>query len=385
MAVPPRPGDKRTDMYQMAFPGGVAAAAENRVAAMRRLISVGKPRSRMLDIDQIRPQAAAPAPTGSVVPFDARMLDVGDGHALHVEQFGKPDGIPALFLHGGPGSGSQPHHRSLFDPERFRAVLFDQRGAGRSRPARELAANTTAHLVADIETIREALGISRWLVAGGSWGATLALAYAERHADRVTGLALRSVFLGTRAELDAVFTETLPRFRPDLHAQFLSILSEAERRDPLPAYWRRILDPDPAVHALPIRIWHDVERILSQVRPGAAVLPPDRLQAASGPLPSTPFFEAHFFRNDCFLGQGQLLADADRLAELPGVIVQGRYDLLCPPETSAALVAHWPRARIEMVEGAGHDLGDPGIMAAFRSAIDEVAGLPRPAEAHDLA
>jgi proline iminopeptidase len=334
----------------------------------------------MLDLEQTRSQMA-PGSTVSGAPFDTRMLEVGDGHELYVEQFGKPDGIPAVFLHGGPGSGSQPHHRSLFDPERFRAVLFDQRGAGRSRPRRERAANTTAHLVADVETIRETLGISRWLVVGGSWGATLALAYAERFPDRVAGLALRSVFLGTRAELDAIFTVTLPRFRPDLHAQFVSILPEAERMDSLPAYWRRILDPDPAVHEVPIRVWHDVERILSQLRPGTPVLPPDRLHAASAaPLPSTPFFEAHFFQNGCFLKDGQLLADAGRLADIPGVIVQGRYDLLCPPAVSAALAARWPRARIKMVEAAGHDFSDPGIMAAFKSAIDEVAGLTRPAD-----
>ncbi|MCW5713212.1 MAG: prolyl aminopeptidase [Bauldia sp.] len=311
-------------------------------------------------------------PLPEPVPFDVRLLDVGDGHRLHVEQVGRPDGIPAVFLHGGPGSGCRPGQRELFAPSRYRAVLFDQRGAGRSLAEERLAANTTADLIADIERIREALEIERWLVVGGSWGATLALAYAEAHPERVTGMALRAVFLGTRAELDWAFIDGPKRLRPDLFADFMAGLPESERDDPLPAYWTRILDPDPAVHGPAAWRWHDTERVLSEAAPARQrlVAPP-----AGGGLPASPFFEAHYFRNDCFLAPDQLLAGTTRLAGIPGIIVQGRYDLLCPPATSFALAAAWRGAEVRIVEAAGHAMTEPGITPALRSAIDELADL----------
>jgi proline iminopeptidase len=304
------------------------------------------------------------------VPFDVRFLDVGDGHQLHVEQVGRPDGIPAVFLHGGPGSGCRPGQRELFSPSRYRAVLFDQRGAGRSRAEDRFRANTTADLVADLERIREALEIERWLVVGGSWGATLAVAYAETHPSRVTAMVLRAVFLGTRAELDWAFLNGPQRLRPDLYGDFLSGLPEAERGDPLAAYWDRILDPDPAIHGPAAWRWHDTERVLSEASPARhrLVAPP-----ALGALPATPFFEAHYFRNDSFLRPNQLMADAGRLARIPGIIIQGRYDLLCPPSTSFRLAAAWPGAEVRVVEGAGHAMTEPGITPALRSAIDELA------------
>ncbi|MCC6736774.1 MAG: prolyl aminopeptidase [Bauldia sp.] len=298
------------------------------------------------------------------------MLDVGDGHRLYVEQAGRPDGLPAVFLHGGPGSGCRPGQRELFDPQRYRAVLFDQRGAGRSVATDRLHANTTAHLVADLERIRETLGIERWLVVGGSWGATLALAYAEAHPERVTGLALRAVFLGTRAELDWAFVDGPKRLRPDLFADFLAGLTKSEWADPLAAYFDRILDADPAVHRPAAWRWHDTERVLSAAAPARQRLAPP---TAGSTLPATPFFEAHYFRNDCFLRPDQLIAGARRLAGIPGIIVQGRYDLLCPPATSFALAAAWPKAEVRIVEGAGHAMTEPGITPALRSAIDELA------------
>ncbi len=306
------------------------------------------------------------------VPFDVRLLDVGDGHRLHVEQVGRPDGIPAVFLHGGPGSGCRPGQRELFAPKRFRAVLFDQRGAGRSFAMDRLHANTTADLVADIERIRQTLEIERWLVVGGSWGATLAVAYAEAHPERVTGMALRAVFLGRRAELDWAFIEGPQRLRPDLFADFVGGLPEAERGDPLPAYWARILHPDPAIHGPAAWRWHDTERVLSEAAPvrQRLVAPP-----VAGGLPTSPFLEAHYFRNDCFLAPDQLLAAAPRLAGIPGIIIQGRYDLLCPPATSFSLAAAWPGAEVRIVEGAGHAMTEPGITPALRSAIDELAGI----------
>ena len=305
-------------------------------------------------------------------PLTSQHLAVGHGHEIYVESVGRADGIPAVYLHGGPGSGCQPDHRRLFDPERFHAVLFDQRGAGRSRPKGDREHNTLPYLIADMEAIREKFGISRWMVVGGSWGATLALAYAQAHPDRVTGIVLRATFLGTRAELDRVFLEALPRFHPALSDDFLGFLPAAERGDLIEAYWRRILDPDPAVHGPAARAWNDTERILSEHASSRSRIDQAALHSTR-PLPATPFMEAHYFQHDCFMRPGQLLAEAGRLAGIPGLIVQGRYDLLCPPQTSHALHAVWRDSEIRLVEGAGHQLYDPGIRDAVMKTIADMA------------
>jgi proline iminopeptidase len=305
-------------------------------------------------------------------PLTSQLLPVSDGHEIHVETVGRADGIPAVYLHGGPGSGCQPDHRRLFDPERFHAVLFDQRGAGRSRPKGRLAANTLAHLIADMETIRESLGFKRWMIVGGSWGATLALAYAETHPARVSGIALRATFLGTRAELEQAFLQNLPRFHPGLSDDFFGLLPPAERRHPLDAYWRRILDPDSAVPGPAARAWHDTERILSEHASSRTRLDFASLRSTR-PLPATPFMEAHYFHNDCFMKPNQLMAGAGKLKAIPGIIVQGRYDFLCPPSSSHALAAAWSGAEVRIVEGAGHSLYDPGVRDAVMKAIADLA------------
>jgi proline iminopeptidase len=310
--------------------------------------------------------------TDPFAPLTSEQLAVGGGHEIYVESVGRKDGIAAVYLHGGPGSGCQPDHRRLFDPERFHAVLFDQRGAGRSRPKGRRENNTLAHLIADMETIRETFDFERWLVVGGSWGATLALAYAEAHPDRVSGIVLRATFLGTRGELDDAFLNALPRFYPGLSDDFIGLLPEAERARPLEAYWRRILDSSSAVHGPFARAWHDTERILSEHNPSRSRLDLASLNA-SGALPATPFMEAHYFANDCFMKPGQLLAEASKLQGIPGIIVQGRYDLLCPPATAHALNAVWRDAEIRFVEGAGHTLYDPGVRDAIMKAIADVA------------
>lgn len=304
-------------------------------------------------------------------PFDARMLDVGDGHWLYVEEVGKRGGIPALFLHGGPGSGAQHLHRRLFDPERFHAFLFDQRGAGRSHPYLSLNENTTQKLIADIEAIREHFAIERWLVVGGSWGSTLAVAYAEAFPQRVTGVALRAIFLGTRAEVEWAFVDGPKLFRPDLFADFVEQLPEGERSDPLAAYLRRLTDPDSAVQTPAAQVWAAYERILSELTPAHA-----RLSASPGRserLPPTPIIEGHYIRNDFFLADGQLLRDAHKLRGIPGVIVQGRYDLLCPPKTAYALAEAWESCRLNIVDKAGHAITEPGVMDALTAAVDELA------------
>jgi proline iminopeptidase len=305
-------------------------------------------------------------------PLTSQLLPVGDSHELYVETVGRADGIPAVYLHGGPGSGCQPDHRRLFDPERFHAVLFDQRGAGRSRPKSRREDNTLSHLIADMETIRERFGFDRWLIVGGSWGATLALAYAQAHPHRVTGIVLRATFLGTRSELEGAFLDVLPRFYPDLSGDFLSVLPPEERQQPLDAYWRRILDSDPAAHGPAARAWHDTERILSEHVAGRVRLDLDSLNSTKA-LPATPFMEAHYFQNDCFMRPGQLLAEAGKLKGIPAIIVQGRYDLLCPPATSHALGAVWPDSEIRLVEGAGHSLYDPGVRDAVMKAVADLA------------
>ena len=305
-------------------------------------------------------------------PLTSQLLPVGDGHEIHVESVGRTGGIPAVYLHGGPGSGCQPDHRRLFDPERFHAVLFDQRGAGRSRPKGRREHNTLPHLIADMEMIREQFGFARWMIVGGSWGATLALAYAQAHPQRVSGIVLRATFLGTRNELNGAFGDVLPRFYPGLGDDFLSVLPADERSQPLDAYWRRILDADPAVHGPAARAWHDTERILSEHAPSRVRLDLGSLNSTRA-LPSTPFMEAHYFQNDCFMQPNQLLAEAGQLAGIPGIIVQGRYDLLCPPATSHALAALWPASEVRFVEGAGHQLYDPGVRDVVMKAIADLA------------
>ncbi|MBS0269019.1 MAG: prolyl aminopeptidase [Proteobacteria bacterium] len=300
-------------------------------------------------------------------PFDARMLAVGDGHWIYVEEVGSKGGRPVVFLHGGPGSGSQTLHRTLFDPARDHVFLIDQRGAGRSHPYLSCEANTTKHLIADLEHVRDHFGIEKWLLVGGSWGSTLAIAYAERHPERVSGLVLRALFLGTDAEVRWAFVEGPKVFRPELYEAFCSHLPPSERNDPLTAYVERLTGPDRAVQASSAHVWFAYERALSELAPKHAALP--EKVAGDGRLPPTSIFEAHYIKNSFFLEPGELLAKASRLAGIPGTIVQGRYDLLCPPKNAYALVAAWPSAHLEIIDHAGHSMTEPGVMEAMRRAI----------------
>lgn len=310
-------------------------------------------------------------PAETLRPFDAIMLAVGDGHWLYVEEVGKKGGVPALFLHGGPGSGAQHMHRRLFDPEIFHAVLFDQRGAGRSHPYLETRANTTGHLVEDIECIRQHLGFEKMLIVGGSWGSTLALAYAETYPERVSGLVLRAVFLGTDDEVDWAFRRGPSELRPDLYDGFIAPLDEAERADPVSAYVAQILSDDPAVRDPAAHRWARFERALSEFAPAETVLPADMPQGAR--LPPTAIMEAHYIANHFFLAPDQLVRDAGRLRDIPGVIVQGRYDLLCPPRAAYALSRRWGNAQLEVIPAAGHAMTEPGVFEAMKRAVDNLA------------
>lgn len=309
-----------------------------------------------------------------IKPFDSRQLAVGEGHSLYVEQVGNPSGRPALFLHGGPGSGCQPAHRRLFDPARFRVVLFDQRGAGRSTPKGCLEANTTAHLIRDIEQIRKALGIERWLVVGGSWGSLLGLAYAQAHPERVAGLVLRAILLGEGEEIDWAFTEGPKTLRPELWRAYRDLLPAEERDDPVAAYGARLTASDPKVRAGAARIWHDYERALSSLQPSNPSLPAtlEAAEQGQGRVPATPFFEWHYIRHGFFLEPGEILSRSDRLAEIPGILVQGRYDLLCPPLSAHRLASRWPRGALRLAEASGHGLEEPAVGRAVMAAIAEL-------------
>ena len=308
-------------------------------------------------------------------PFDSRRLRVDSRHALYLEQFGRRDGVPVVFLHGGPGSGCRRAHARQFDPAVFRAVLFDQRGAGLSEPSRSLEDNTTQHLVDDIERIRRALEIERWMAVGGSWGSTLALAYAQRYPERVTGLVLRAVFLGTAEEVRWAFRDAAQTFRPELWRRFAELLPEEERADPIASYGRRLEHPDPNVHIPAARAWGAYEQALSELRPGPAALPDTLAGSRGGAAPRTPYVEWHYISRDFFLEPGQLLRDAWRLAGIPGIVTQGRYDLLCPPRAAAEIVEAWGSADLRIVAEAGHAVSDPPLGAALVAAIDEMGAL----------
>ena len=314
---------------------------------------------------------AAPS-SDALRPFDARMISVGDGHWIYVEEVGKRGGRPCLFLHGGPGSGAQHAHRTLFDPERDHAFLIDQRGSGRSHPYLSCHANTTRHLVADIEVVRAHFGIGTWLVVGGSWGSTLALAYAQGHPERVSALVLRAIFLGTRREVEWAFIDGPKAFRPELFTAFRDWLPEPERSDPLAAYIRRLTNADKKIHAPAAQIWNAYERILSELDPTASKLPAT-FDAASR-TPPTPIMEAHYIANDFFLAPDALLGNAGGLAGIAGVIVQGRYDLLCPPTNAYALSRAWPGCRLQIIDRAGHAMSEPGVTEALRAAIRACPG-----------
>lgn len=302
-----------------------------------------------------------------VEPFDQRQIDVGQGHVIHVEQSGNPDGVPVIVLHGGPGGGCSPYMRRFFDPSHYRAVLFDQRGCGRSRPHAEVEGNTTRHLIDDIEMIRRDLGIDRAILFGGSWGATLAVAYAETHPEAVLALALRGVFLGRRSELDWFYGGGVARFFPDRWAEFQAPIPESERHDMIGAYHRRLFGGDRGQeirYALPWLIWENALAGLEISGPGHA--PPDYARAFAR-------LENHYFAHDCFLEEGQLLRDRHRIEHLPAVIVQGRYDMVCPPRAAWELADGWHRCELRMVPASGHAMSEPRIAAELVRAVADLS------------
>ena len=305
-----------------------------------------------------------------VLPYRAEHLAVDDRHSLYIEQVGHPDGLPALFLHGGPGAGCEPYHRRFFDPARYRVVLFDQRGAGRSTPHADLQDNTTWDLVADIERIREHLGIDRWLVFGGSWGSTLALAYAETYPERVRALVLRGIFLCRPHEIAWFYQAGTSRLFPDYWEDFVAPVNPEDRGDMLAAYHRLLTGEDELRRLAAARAWSVWEGRT------ATLLPDDRVAghfAQAHVALSMARIECHYFVNNAFLCPNQLLEDVGRLAGIPGVIVHGRYDVICPVENAWELHRAWPGSELAIVPDAGHSAAEVSTRARLVQATDRFA------------
>lgn len=305
-----------------------------------------------------------------VEPRESGWLDVGDGHEIYWEECGNRHGKPAVFLHGGPGGGLLPDSRRWFDPQAYRIVLFDQRNCGRSRPhvgdpRVSLETNTTGHLVGDIERLRKHLGIEQWLIFGGSWGSTLALAYAQAHPDRVTELVLRGIYLARPSDEVWAFTETgAARLFPEDWAAFRDLIPDEERGDLLTAYGRRLFESDPAVYVPAARAWAAWELSANTLLPVSAPDLDDRLLVAFARI------EQHYFSQGCFLGDGGLLRGIDRIRHIPGVIVNGRYDMKTTPDGAFELHRAWPEAEYHIVEDAGHGGTEPHTLSLLIKATD---------------
>lgn len=317
------------------------------------------------------PKSAADYLYPPIEPFDRQMLDVGDGHHIYVEQSGNPEGQPVVVFHGGPGGGCSPTMRRYFEPRHYRVILFDQRGCGRSRPHASVEANTTWHLVRDIERIRRTLSIDKWIVFGGSWGATLGLIYAETHPRAVERLILRGVFLGTKSELKWFYGGGVGRFWPELWHRFQGIIPESEQRDLIAAYHKRLFSGDAAEETTFAKAWSRWENALATVSSdGQGGVADGHYARAFARL------ENHYFINNIFLERdGQILEDVREIENIPGVIVQGRYDMICPPSAAYALSTKWKKSELRMIPVAGHALSEPGISRELVRAMDQIAGL----------
>ncbi|GGH01985.1 proline iminopeptidase [Glycocaulis albus] len=304
----------------------------------------------------------------AIEPYRTGMMDVGEGHTLYYEECGRADGVPIIALHGGPGGGAAPSMRRFFDPHVYRIIIFDQRGCGRSRPFSDTRANDTQRLISDMETIRAALGVDRWIVFGGSWGATLALAYARACPERVMGLILRGVFGCTQAELDWFYRDGANQIYPDAWQALTGRLSAAEREDVLRAYHARLQIDDLDTRREDALAWAQWENALISLVPDSGAIAPDPRRSDA-----LARMETHYFVNKGFLERdGVLIDDTGHLASIPGVIVQGRYDMVTPVRAAWALRQNWPSAELHIVPDAGHAAGEPGIVDALVRATDRL-------------
>lgn len=306
-----------------------------------------------------------------IEPNRSGLLAVDAPHQLYWEECGNPDGQPVLFLHGGPGAGCSPLHRRFFDPAHYRIFLFDQRGAGRSTPHGELSNNTTPHLIADIEKLRVLWGVEKWHVFGGSWGSTLALAYAEAHPERVSALMLRGIFILRKWEIDW-FLKGLSIMAPAANDKLLALLPPEQRNDPLPHFYKLLADPDPKVHMPIAQAWCAYELTTSTLLPD-----PNAALRAEDPILALGMarMEAHYFTHSLFEPDDKLLRDIGKIRHIPAVIVQGQYDLVCPPRSAHDLHLAWPEAEYIVVPDAGHSAFEPGIKAALLAAAEKFKAM----------
>ena len=307
----------------------------------------------------------------AIEPYASGMVDVGNGHTVYYERVGTPGAKPAVFLHGGPGGGSEPIYRRFFNPEQYDVLLFDQRGCGKSTPFAELEHNTTQHLIADIELLREKCGIEQWQVFGGSWGSTLALAYAQAYPQRVTELVLRGIFMCRRFELEWFYQEGASHIFPDIFEEYRNFIPETERGDLMAAYYKRLTGSDKQLQLNAARMWTYWEKATSRL------LLDEKLSSKSEkPEFALPFarIECHYFNNGAFMEEGQLLRDAHKIIHIPTVIIQGRYDVVCPPISAWQLHNALPQSELVMVPDAGHSCLEPGIAQALVAATNAYAG-----------
>jgi proline iminopeptidase len=296
-------------------------------------------------------------------------LAVDDLHTIYWEESGNPAGVPVLFLHGGPGGGTSPLMRRFFDPAHYRIILFDQRGCGQSTPLGEFRRNTTQLLIEDIESLRQLFSIDQWLIFGGSWGSTLALAYGQAHPARCLGFILRGIFLCTKDEIDW-FLDGVKWFYPELHAQFMMQIPLEERGDLLQAYVKRLLSDDPAQYLPAARAWSAYESNRASLLPAVSSAPKETAESDASDI-SVGRLEAHYMANLGFFSDDQLIGNMDQIRHLPAVIVQGRYDVICPPISAYRLQQAWPDARLHMIGNAGHTAFEPGITAALVAATEQ--------------
>lgn len=309
-----------------------------------------------------------------ITPFEEGMLPLDDLHTMYWEQSGNPQGVPVLFIHGGPGTGTNPKGRRFFDPAFYRIILFDQRGSGRSTPLGETRENTTLHLIRDIETLRKHLGIEKWLIFGGSWGVTLGIAYGEHHPDRCLGFILRGVFLCRHSEIQW-FLYDMRTILPEVWRDFSEFIPESERRDLLMAYHKRLMNPNPEIHMPAAHSWSTYEGNTATLLPSPEVV--DFFLDDTVAL-GLARMEAHYFKNNIFLPENYLLKNIHKIQHLPATIVHGRYDMCCPIITADELARAWPEATYVIVPDAGHSTSEPGIKTELIKACETFKEIVSP-------
>ncbi|WP_417546624.1 prolyl aminopeptidase [Marinobacter sp.] len=304
-----------------------------------------------------------------IKPYASHRLAVDAPHELYIEESGNPDGMPVLFVHGGPGAGCEDYHRRFFDAERFRIILMDQRGAGRSTPLAELEGNSTDKLIQDMEAIRMFLGIERWLLFGGSWGSTLSLVYAQTHTERVLGLVLRGIFLCRPRDIAWFYQEGASRVFPDYWREFEAQIPESERGDMVSAYYRRLTSKNELEQIQAAKAWSTWEGRCATLHPN-----PQVVEHFGHPHVAIALarIECHYFMNSSFLEHDQIIRDAYKLRDIPGLIVHGRYDMICPLDNAFALSKAWPEADLRIIRDAGHSASEPAIVDALIRGVDEV-------------